>query len=265
MSALLTDLRELWSYRSLLWMLVVRELKVRYRSSVLGVAWSFLQPLGMMVVMTFVFTVIASAPPNIPHYNVFVLSGLLAWNFFSAAVVTATGSVVANSALVKKVYFPRLILPASAVISSMVNFLFALPMWAVVAIVSGHPIYSTLLLLPFVIVLQLIFCLGLSLLLSTLNVFYRDTQFILELSMLALFFLTPIWYDINNAPQPEAGLWVRRLNPVASLVNIYQDLMYWGRSTDLDFVLRTAVTAVAFLLVGYTVFRRFSPRFGEEL
>lgn len=260
-----SDLRELWKYRSLLWMLVVRDLKVRYRSSVLGVAWSFLQPLGMMLVMTFAFTVINRAPPTIEHYNVFILSGLLAWNFFSTAVTGASGSVVSNAALVKKVYFPRVILPVSVVISNLINFALALPVWAIVAIFSGHPIHDTLLLLPFVIILQVIFSIGVSFLLSTVNVFYRDTQFILELSMLALFFLTPIWYDIDSAPQPEVGLWVRRLNPVASLVNIYQDVMYWGRPTDLDFVLRTAATAVAFLLIGYVVFKRFSPRFGEEL
>lgn len=246
-------------------MLVVRDLKTRYRSSVLGVAWSFLQPLGMMIVITFAFSVINRAPPTIERYSVFVLSGLLAWNFFSAAVTGGAGSVVANAALVKKVYFPRLILPVSVVISSMINFLLALPVWISVAILAGHPIHVTLLLLPFVIAVQVIFSVGVSFVLSTLNVFYRDTQFILELAMLALFFLTPIWYDIDSVPQREVGLWVRRLNPMASLVNIYQDLMYWGRPTDMDFVLRTVATGVAVLVMGYLIFRRFSPRFGEEL
>ncbi len=265
MRRFLFDVREVWRYRSLLWMLVVRDLKTRYRSSVLGVAWSFLQPLGMMVVMTFAFSVINRAPSTIEHYSVFILSGLLAWNFFSAAVTGATGSVVANASLVKKGYFPRSILPVSVVISSLINFLLALPVWVVVTVLSGHPIHATVLLLPFAIAIQVIFSVGVSLLLSTLNVFYRDTQFILELGMLALFFLTPIWYDIDNAPQREVGLWVRRLNPMASLVNIYQDLMYWGRPTELDFVLRTVVTAVMVLFVGYLVFRHFSPRFGEEV
>jgi len=217
------------------------------------------------VVMTFAFSVINRAPPTIEHYSVFILSGLLAWNFFSAAVTGATGSVVANASLVKKVYFPRSILPVSVVISSLINFLLALPVWMVVTILSGHPIHITLLLLPFVIAIQVIFSVGVSFMLSTLNVFYRDTQFILELAMLALFFLTPIWYDIDSVPQREVSLWVRRLNPMASLVNIYQDLMYWGRPTDLDFVLRTVATAIAVLVAGYLIFRHFSPRFGEEV
>lgn len=265
MNQLFSDIVEIWKYRALLRMLVVRDLKTRYRSSLLGVAWSFLQPLGMMLVMTFAFSIINRAPPTIQHYNVFILSGLLSWNFFSAAVTGATGSVLTNAALVKKVYFPRAILPVSVVIANLINFLLALPVWVIVTVLSGHPIPATLLMLPLVIIVQVLFSIGVSFLLSTLNVFYRDTQFILELSMLALFFLTPIWYDIDNAPQPEVGRWVRRLNPMASLVNIYQDLMYWGRPTDLDFVLRTVATVVVVFLVGYLVFRRFSPRFGEEV
>jgi ABC-type polysaccharide/polyol phosphate export permease len=263
-NGVVADLREFWQYRSLLRMLVVRDLKTRYRNSALGVMWSFLQPLGMMVVMTFAFTVINRGPANMPHFNVFILSGLLAWNFFSAAVVGGSGSINANSSLVKKVFFPRAVLPVSVVVSSLVNFLLALPVWLIVTVLSGHALHPTLLLLPFAIAIQVVFTVGVSFLLSTLNVFYRDTQFILELGMLALFFLTPVWYDIGQV-SPEIGLWVRRLNPMASLVNIYQDLMYWGRITELDFVLRTALTAIAFLVVGYLVFRRFSPRFGEEV
>ena len=272
MNAFVSDFQEVWKYRSLLRMLVTRDLKTRYRNSALGVAWSFLQPLGMMIVMTFAFNIINRGDPGIQHFNVFVLSGLLPWNFFSAAVVGATGSIVANSSLVKKVYFPRLVLPVSVVISSLVNFLLALPVWVLVAVASGHPLYTTLALLPMVILIQVVFSVGISFFLATLNVFYRDTQFILELVMLALFFLTPIWYDIGKAKTAtlfgqtiDLAVWVRRLNPMASLVNIYQDLMYKGETTELAFVLRTALTAIIVLVAGYLVFHRFSPRFGEEV
>jgi lipopolysaccharide transport system permease protein len=259
------DLREVWQYRTLLYMLVVRDLKARYRGSVLGIAWSYFQPLGMMFALTFAFSVISSGSPTIERYSVFVLSGLLVWNFFSASVIGGAGSVVGNAGLVKKVYFPRLVLPIAVVIANLVNFLFALLMWLTIALIVGHPIKHTILFLPLAIALQVIFSIGIAFFLSTLNVFYRDTQFILELAMLALFFLTPIWYDIDSVPQREVGLWLRRLNPVASLVNIYQDLMYWGRLTNWDFVLRTLATALAVLVAGYLVFQRYSPRFGEEL
>jgi ABC-type polysaccharide/polyol phosphate export permease len=264
MKHIVADFSESWNYRSLLRMLVERDLKTRYRGSALGVAWSFLQPLGMMLVLTFAFSVITPGSSKIEHFPVFALSGWLAWSFFTAAVTGATGSVVANGSLVKKVYFPRLVLPVAVVVSSLINFLFALPVWLGVALVLGHPLHATLLFLPVIIAIQVVFCIGVSFLLSTLNVFYRDTQFILELAMLALFFLTPIWYDIDRAP-PQIGLWVRRFNPMASLVNMYQDAMYRGEITDAGFVFRTGLTAVAVLVAGYLVFRHFSSRFGEEV
>jgi lipopolysaccharide transport system permease protein len=260
----LDDARELWSYRSLLYMLVLRDLKSRYRGSVLGIAWSFLQPLGMMLVMTFAFRV-ATPVAGMANPHVFILSGLLAWNFFVNAVIGGSGSVLNNAALVKKVYFPRILLPVSAVTSALINYLFALPVFVVVAVLSGHPVYVTLVLLPLVLLIQTVLGVGIALLLSTLNVFYRDTQFIVELSMTALLFLTPIFYDIAAIAPPNVTLWLRRLNPMASIVNMYQDVMYWGVPTTPDFVIRTAVTAGVVLVIGYLVFRRFSPRFGEEV
>jgi ABC-type polysaccharide/polyol phosphate export permease len=266
------DLREFWSYRHLLRMLVVRDLKARYKNSALGIAWSFLQPLGMTAVMAFAFSIISRGGSDIPRYTVFILSGLLAWNFFSASVIGGTGSIVVNAALVKKVYFPRLILPISAVISSLINFLFALPMFVAVAVIWQHPLHTTLLYLPLVILIQVLFSVGISFMLATLNVFYRDTQFIVELGMQALFFLTPIWYDLSRASMLKVGgllispsLWLRRINPMASLVNIYQDLMYWGTLTAGDFWLRTGLTAMVVLVAGYVVFARYSAYFGEEV
>ncbi|MFN3705168.1 MAG: ABC transporter permease [Thermoflexales bacterium] len=269
---LIKQSHELWAYRSLLRMLVVRDLKARYRGSALGVLWSFLQPLGMMLVISFAFGVIRGGPASMPNFHVFVLTGLLPWNLFSTSVTIGANSVVAHGSLVKKVYFPRITLPVSTVISSTINFVLALPLWAAVAVISGHHLHASLIMLPLIVLVQLCFTIGLVLILATLQVFYRDTQFIVELSMLALFFITPIWYDVAQA-QPfylfgrawATDVWIRRLNPMASLVNLYQDVMYWGRFTDLDFLLRTGLTALVFLLIGVLVFQRLSPRFGEEL
>jgi len=137
------------------------------------------------------------------------------------------------------------VLPLSTVLSSLVNFLLALPVFLVVALASGHRLTEALLLLPVVIVIQTVFSAGIAFFLATLNVYYRDTQFILELGMLALFFLTPIWYDLSTVTTSSNGVWLRRLNPMASIVNMYQDLMYKGVATNADFILRTAATATA--------------------
>ncbi len=263
MRPILNDLIEVWTYRSLLRMLIVRDLKARYKNSALGVFWSFLQPLGMMLVMTVVSGVVGAV--KLPNAHVFVLSGLMAWNFFSASLVGGAGSVIANAALVKKVYFPRLVLPVSAVASALINFLLSLPVFLAVALISGHTLTGALILLPVVIAIQTVFSVGIGMLLATLNVFYRDTQFLLELGLLALMFLTPIWYDISAFARSESALWLRRLNPMASIVNMYQDIMYRGVLTNIDFIARTALTAIVVFVVGYLVFRRYSARFGEEV
>lgn len=270
--AILKHLRELWQYRELVRNLVVRDLKVRYKNSLLGVAWSWLNPLLMMVVYTIFFTVLLRHT-NLPHYPVFLLSGLLPWNFFSESLTSATGSIVNNAHLIKKVYFPREILPVAIVLASLVNFIIALPILFALTLIFGAPLTPWVLLLPATILIQVLFTIGLTLILSTLNVFYRDTQFILSVLMLAWFFLTPVFYPIETVPQSatllgvtfNARLWLYRLNPMASIIASYHDLLYTGAPTGLDFLLRTAVTSLVVLAVGYLVFLRYSPRFGEEV
>jgi lipopolysaccharide transport system permease protein len=265
-------LKELWDYRELIRNLVIRDLKVRYRNSVLGIAWSWANPLLMMLVYTMVFSFLVDNS-NLPHFHIFVLCALLPWNFFSASVGGATTSIVGNGHLIKKVYFPREILPISIVLSNLVNFVIALPVFFVLALASGAPITTWVLLLPIPILVQLAFSIGICLILATLDVFYRDTQIIIEVLMMAWFFVTPIFYPITQVPLEaqvlgitfNAQLWLRRLNPMASIIASYRDLLYRGAPTGLDFMLRTAATALIVLVVGYLVFLHYSPRFGEEV
>jgi len=269
---ILKHLREFWQYRELLRNLVVRDVKVRYKNSILGVAWSWLNPLLMMVVYTIFFTILMRNT-NFPHYPVFLLCGLLPWNFFSESLTSATGSIVNNAHLIKKVYFPREILPISIVFSSLVNFLIALPVLFSMTLIFGVHLTPWVSLLPITILIQVIFTVGLTLILSTLNVFYRDTQFILSVLILGWFFLTPVFYPIETVPQSATllgvtfnpRLWLYRLNPMASIIASYRDLLYWGAPTGWDFLLRTAVTSLFVLIVGYIVFLRYSPRFGEDV
>jgi ABC-type polysaccharide/polyol phosphate export permease len=269
---ILPHLRELWKYRELTRNLVVRNLKVRYKNSLLGVAWSWLSPLMMMIVYTIFFTIFWGNT-EIHHYPVFLLCGMLPWNFFAESVMQATDSIVGNAHLIKKVYFPREVLPVSAVLSSLVNYLIALPVFFVLAIVSGARLTWWVLLLPITLLVQIIFILGLAFFLSTVNVLYRDTQHLLGVLIQAWFFLTPVFYPINTVPQQvsvlgvtfNAQLWLRRLNPMASIIASYRDLLYWGAPTGLDFLLRTAIEVIVVLLVGYLVFLRFVTRFGEDI
>ncbi|MCC6453675.1 MAG: ABC transporter permease [Caldilineaceae bacterium] len=265
-------LRELFRYRDLIRNLVVSEVKTRYKNSVLGFVWSLLNPLAMMLVFSVVFGVLW---PNqeVRNYPIFLLCGLLPWNFFSASVVSSLNSVLNNGNLVKKVYFPREVLPIAAVLAQLVNFLLALVVLFAALIIFRTNFSPWLWTLPLIILIQTCFTLGIGLVLSTLQVFYRDTQLVMEVVMLAWFFLTPVLYRAAQLPEfykvGELNLPVQRilyiLNPMASLINVYRDLLYNGYRTDIDFFIRTTLTALVALAFGYWFFTRYSDRFGEEV
>jgi ABC-type polysaccharide/polyol phosphate export permease len=264
-------LEELARFRQLLWNLVLRDLKVRYRNSVLGVIWSLLNPLLMTLVFTFVFTVMIRS--GIEKFPVFLLCGLLPWNLFSASVLGSTSSILNNAPLVKKVYFPREVLPISVVLSNLVNFFLALIVLFGMILIFRVQLSASLLFLPLIIMIQIMFTLGVGLVLATANVFYRDTQMILEVVLLAWFFLTPVFYPITELPRQaqifgvtvDVWLWTHRLNPMASLVAAYRDVLYYGGVPGLDFLFRTFVTALAVLVFGYLVFLHYGRTFGEEV
>lgn len=263
---------ELYRFRDLLYYLVVRELKARYKGSLLGFLWTLVNPLLMMLVFTAVFTIIT--PNNtVPQYPVFLLCGLLPWNFFNAGVMTSISSVVGNANLVKKVYFPREVLPIASVLAQLVNFLLALVVLFVLLFIFRADISSRLYLLPLVILIQTCFITGIALFLSGVNVYYRDTMMIMDVVILAWFFLTPIFYPLNILPESYEAFGVTLnihrlmyiLNPMASIINAYRDLLYLGTYTEVDFFMRTAATSIVVLLLGYWFFARVSGSFGEEV
>ena len=210
----------------------------------------------------------------------FILAGLLPWTFFSGTITSATRSLVDSSHLIKNVYFPREVLPLSIMLSNLVHFLIALPVYFGLALVTGVPgveggaFFPYILWLPLVILVEAAFALGVSLILAAINVLYRDAGIIMDTLMMAWFFVTPVvWdyevtlartYSIMGVDVPISRL-AFILNPMASLTAAYRDILYYGRPLALDFFLRTALTAGLVLLFGYWVFRRLNWRFGEEL
>jgi len=269
--------RELRQYQYLLRNLVVRDLKARYKSSVLGILWSVLNPLFLMLVFTVVFSVMGGN--QIRQYPVFVLVGLIPWNFFSGALTSGTISITGNSALVKKVYFPRELLPASALLSNLVNFLFAFAVLVVLLYAFGIGLTIHALWVPVLLLTQLIFTLGLCLLLGSLTVFYRDVLMILEVVVLAWFFVTPVFYSLEMFGDTVTLLGLtfnpaqimRWVNPMASIIDGYRTVL-WGTygsngpvGMNAAYLLRTFGTSVIVLIVGYAVFVRLNPLFGEKL
>jgi len=271
--SVLAHIAELIRFRDLLRNLVVRNLKVRYKNSMLGVLWSWLNPLFMMVVYTIVFTVMRASANGVPNraYPVFVLCALLPWNFFHGSVMQSVGCIVDNANLVKKVYFPREILPLSVVLSNMVNFGISLLVLFPMLLIFQVRLTKWLLMLPVVILIQFCFVTGVSFTLSALHVFYRDARAIMDVVMMAWLFVTPVFYPISILPHSREILgltidihrWTRILNPMASLVAAYHDVLFYGHRVGLDFLARTAVTSLGILVIGYLVFYRASKSFGE--
>lgn len=252
--------------------MVVRDVKIRYKGSILGFVWTLLNPLAMMLVFSAVFTFMV--PTNeIPNYPLYILCGLLPWNYLANGLLTGTGSIVGNGVLIKKVHFPREILPISSVFAQLVSFLLALVVLFVAIVFFQAPFSAWLWLLPVVILMQTFFILGLTFILTTINVFYRDVTMILDVFVLAWFFLTPVFYPMDILPASYElfgiSLNIHRLmyilNPMASLINTYRDILYWGYRTDLDFFIRTCITSLIVFGIGYWIFNRYSARFGEEV
>lgn len=264
---------ELWAYRELLRNLVIRDLKVRYRNSALGILWSLGNPLLMTLVFTIVFTVMTGYSSRTENFPVFVLCGILPWNFFSASVIGSIRSIVDNAPLVSKVYFPRENLPISIGLANLVNFFMALIALFALILFFQIPITKWVLLLPAVIAVQLIFTIGFGLIMATANVFYRDTQIIMEVVMMAWFFMTPIFYPVEILPRSyeiwsltiDVWRWVNILNPMASIIAMYRIILYSGARPEFYFFMRTLLTSLGVLGVGSIIFYRYSRTFAEEV
>ena len=265
-------LRWIWQYRYFLWMFIYRRIRTQYAGSVLGIIWSLLNPLMMTVVFSVMRVFILTGGP-IEAYPVFLLAGLLPWNFFTAGLSAAVTSIISERDLVLKVHLPTELLTAGAVLTMLSNFLGGLLVFFPLALILGRRFTWWLLLLPLIMLLEILFVLGLGFFLAAANVLYRDVQAILRVILQAWFFLTPIWYSMDSLPrqftvagfQIDVWRWVRILNPMASLIAAYRDVMYYGRSVDPAFLLRTSLTVLFFFGLGYSFFLKVHTRFPEEL
>lgn len=255
---------ELIRYRSLVFNLVSKDLKVRYKNSVLGFMWSLLNPLLMMLVFTFVFTQLIGVVGTIENFPVFVLIGLLAWNWTATSVAAGTKAITDNAPLINKVYFPRMLLPVSVVLSHMIHYILALPVLFVFMGIYGMSFSPWLVYLPVIIVVQTIFLIALVLILSALHVYFRDTIVLVEVGLTAWFFMTPIFYRVEDVV-PGLVQWMYWLNPMASIIAELHTVLYYGSVPDPLFMARTLVTALVLLVIGYVLFSRVSKHIGEHL
>lgn len=255
------SLRAVWRCRTLAAVLTGRELKTRYRGSTLGFLWTLANPLFLMLVYTLVFSVFMRSAQE--HYAVFVFAGLLPWLWFTSSLSLGAVSVVRDGHLLKKVSFPSEILPFTVVAAGGVNFLLSLPLYLLFAILFGVGLGWPLLLLPLVALLQFVLIYGLALLLSALNVYYRDVEHLVGNLLTLLFFLTPILYAEGTVPERYRPLLA--LNPAAAMTGSYRAILFDAAWPRPDHLAGLAAWAVAVLLLGEGVFRSLSPGFAEKV
>jgi len=257
-------LREIVAHRELLWALGMREVRVRYKQSLLGVAWAAIQPLTMMFIFTIVFGRFARLPSEGVPYPVFSYTALLPWNFFSSATSLAITSVAGGGALIKKVYFPRAVLPLSSMLTSAVDFLVSAGVFGLLLAyykvsVDWHLVYLVPLLL-----LQVAFMVGVSLLLGAFNAYYRDVRYVLPIALQIWLYATPVVWSMTLVPVQYRTLYAA-LNPMAAVIEGWRAAVVRGSAPDAALVAAAAVTAGIVLLVGYRYFHYAERNFADVI
>jgi lipopolysaccharide transport system permease protein len=264
---LLVHLQQLFRYRALIQSLVARELKARYRGSVLGFFWSFVNPLLLLLVYTFVFTVVlpAAHPPELQPFALFMFCGILPWTWFSSSLLESSTVLIAGGNLIRKVLFPAEVLPIVTVLAGLVHFCFGLPILAAFLVYYRVPVVvGDLLWFPVIVCIQLVLTLGLALLVSALTVHFRDVRDLLSNLLTLWFFATPIIYALSQVPGS-----VRRilgLNPFTHLAVAYQEVLFRaGPFTQWPRLVAVGVGSLLVFACGYFVFDRLRDTLAEEV
>lgn len=256
------DWSEMWSYRELFYFFTWRDIKIKYKQTVLGFAWAVLQPLFMMVIFTLFFGKALNIPSQNLPYPVFVFSGLLLWNAFSSGLTTSANSMVNNAQIIKKIYFPRLIIPVSSILVSLFDFLMAFVLFVPLLIFYHQPVsIAALWCWPVAVTLTLVATLGPGCLLSALNVKYRDFRYVIPFLVQVLFFLTPVIYPVNLLQYPLLQ-YLLVCSPMYAAVELFRYPLT-GEGLNLTFMAISMVSGLVFLIVGITYFKRTEDYFAD--
>jgi len=256
----------LYHYRFALHNLIMKDFKVRYRNMSLGFLWSLLNPLIIFAVLIVVFSYIH--PSRHAHYfPVFLLIGITTYNFFTLCIAPATSSILDNSSLVKKVIFPRELIPISVILSQMIHMIIQVLLLAVFVAAYSVPIHGTILWVPLIYLVELLFILGMSFACSALNVFYRDILYIVQSSLTVMFWLTPIFYDLAqvklNLPRPLYFVYL--LNPIAGCIDALRAAIIRGEHPDPESMGMAVGVALVVLIGGTMIFFRRQKYFSDKI
>ena len=257
----MTIFKNLYQYRELLKTNVKKEIRGKYKGSFLGVLWSFLNPLLMVAVYAIVFPYIMRV--SVPNYLIFLIVAIIPWNFFTTCITTGCNCIWMNGGIIKKVYFPREILPISVVCAGLINFLISCVIILIFVFFGGIGFSLQLLWLPLIAIIQSVLSLGLLFILSAINVYVRDIEYIVSFILNLLFYATPILYTADMFP--EKIRWILYLNPMTHLVNSYRSIFYAKTMPDLGSLFYISIVALIILVIGYLIFRKLEKGFAEEV
>jgi len=250
-------IRDTCRYRELIWALAMKELKIRYKRSVLGFLWALLNPILFMLVLTVVFSTVM--PIQVPHYAIFLLTALLPWTFFSQSLAYAAESIVGNGDLIKKVKVAKLVFPVAAVVSNMINLLLSLIPLVLIVLLMRHPFHLTWIYLPVPLLALTIFTLGATFFFAAVNVYYRDVSHILQIVLQVWFYVTPIIYSLDTFPSKYRFYF--KLNPLQYFLNGFRLSVYYGLLPTWQSIGVSFGVALATLYVGFRIFRRKQDEF----
>ncbi len=253
--------KKIYNYRELLKTNVKKEIRGRYKNSILGVMWSFLNPLLQLAVYSIIFGALLAGGDS--TYYIYICVALIPWTYFTTAITQSSFTIIGNADIIKKVYFPREILPISVVTSGAVNFVISTIIILFFVIFSGIGLSWYLLLYPVILLVQYVLLLGIGFIVSAITVYFRDLEHIIGIILLAAFYGTPIVYKLEQLPVNLQI--ILQLNPMTHIINAYRDIFYYQQMPNMKIIGLLFLVSVALLVVGYFIFKKLQKGFAEQL
>lgn len=254
--------KELYNYREMVFSLVRKDLRGRYKGSILGFLWTFINPLLQLGVYTLVFSIIMRN--GIEKFYLFLFVALMPWIFFSASVTGGATSILASQDMVKKIYFPRQVLPIAYVTSAFVNMMLTFLVIFAVLLFSGVGIsIVAVICLPIIMIIEYILCLGIAMLTSALTVYFRDLEYVLGIVAMAWMYLTPVLYSVDMVPEKLQPF--INLNPMTPIIIAYRDILYYKQIPQFRTLIQATILGIIVLVIGSLVFNKLQKGFAEEL
>lgn len=253
--------KEIYEYRQLLKSNISKEVRGKYKGSFLGVLWSFVNPLLMTLVYAIVFPFLLKSSQ--PHYTTFIVIAIIPWTWFTYTIMSGTNTFLVNAGIIKKVYFPREILPISIVTSGLINYLISCIIIGIFLLFSGIGFSVYILYLPLIVLIQYMLQLGIIFITSSIDVYIRDAEYIINFIVQMVFYATPVLYSIDMFP--EKFRWILRLNPLATIIESYRNIFYYKTNPDFKMLGITFIVSFIILIVGYAIFQKLKKGFAEEL